>query len=235
MDPVRLQKYISDSGLMSRRASEEAILSGDIRVDGQIVSLGCKVDPDVNLITYKGKVVLPRVESYTYVLINKPRGIVTSAKDEKGRTCVTDLLPPEMGRLYPVGRLDMDSEGLLILTNDGAFTQRMTHPKHHVPKTYLVSTKEELTEELISSMNAPMKLDGYLLKPVEIRVTGPRKFEITLHEGRNRQIRRMCDQVGLRVATLTRISFGPLKLGSLKPGYWRVLSPAEIKQFKSEF
>ena len=231
-ESVRLQKYISDCGVMSRRASEDAIRNGDILVDGRRVEPGIKIVPGVNAVTLRGTPVVPRSAPYTYVLINKPRGIVTTSNDEKGRRCVLDLLPPTKTRLYPVGRLDMDSDGLLILTDDGAFTNLMTHPRHHVPKTYVVRTEEVLTQAHLHVLNGPMVIEGYRLKPVEIVVADDHTFVIRLHEGRNRQIRKMCKEADLRIKKLTRIAIGPVEIGDLKPGAYRYLTSKEIKSLE---
>ena len=226
---IRLQKYFTDCGICSRRRAEEEIAAGRVLVNGKVASLGDKILPGVDLVTYLGKQILPKSSEYTYLLLNKPRGVVSTAKDEKGRTTVTDLVASCGVRVYPVGRLDLDSDGLLILTDDGAFANHLTHPKHHVPKTYRVTFPTEPTEEQIKSLSAPMELDGYALQPVEVGRDGEKALLMTLHEGRNRQVRRMCEAVGLKVDRLTRVAIGSIKLGNLKKGAFRHLTEKEVQ------
>ena len=226
---IRLQKYFTDCGICSRRAAEEEISAGRVLVNGKIASLGDKITPGVDLVTYRGKPVLPKSNEYTYLLLNKPRGVVSTAKDEKGRTTVTDLVASCGVRVYPVGRLDLDSDGLLILTDDGAFANHLTHPKHHVPKTYRVTFPTDPTDEQVASLSSPMELDGYKLQPVEVKRDGNAALLMTLHEGRNRQVRRMCEAVGLKVDRLTRVAIGNIALGTLKKGAYRRLTEEEVK------
>lgn len=226
-EPVRLQKYFTDCGVCSRRAAEEEIAAGRVTVNGKVAALGDKILPGVDRVVYRGKPVLPKTSEHTYLLLNKPRGVVTSAKDEKGRTTVTDLVASVGVRVYPVGRLDLDSDGLLILTDDGAFANYLTHPRHHVPKTYRVTFPTRPTDEQVAILSSPMELDGYRLQPVEVEREGD-ALRMTLHEGRNRQVRKMCEAVGLKVDRLTRIAIGDITLGSLKRGAFRHLSKKEI-------
>ena len=228
-EPVRLQKYFTDCGICSRRHAEEEIAAGRVLVNGKVASLGDKITPGVDLVTYGGKVVRPNASEHTYLLLNKPRGVVTTAKDEKGRKTVTDLVASCGVRVYPVGRLDLDSDGLLILTDDGAFANYLTHPKHHVPKTYRVAFPTEPTEEQIEALSSPMELDGYKLQPVEVEREGEKTLLMTLHEGRNRQVRRMCEAVGLKVERLTRIAIGDITIGNLKKGAYRRLTQKEVQ------
>lgn len=228
-EPIRLQKFFTDSGVLSRRAAEAEILAGNILVNGVPAKLGDRVDPDSDEVTYKGRRVLPRADKpRRYVMLNKPRGYVTTAQDEKGRRNVTDLVRGVGTRLYPVGRLDMDSEGLLLLTDDGELTNRLTHPRHEIPKIYHVTVSPTPTKQQLRSLSAPMELDGYKLLPVGVRPLAEDTIEMTLYEGRNRQIRRMCDAVGLRVSQLRRVAIGTLTLGALPLGAWRDLTPPEV-------
>lgn len=229
MEELRIQKYLADCGVCSRRAAEAAIAAGLVTVNGSIAGIGQKIDPETDLVFYEGRRVLPQSAQKHYILLNKPRGIVCTAKDEKGRAPVTDLVKLEGVRLYPVGRLDMDSDGLLFLTDDGDFANRLTHPRHEIPKIYEVTFRAPLTGEQIGALSAPMELDGYPLLPVGVRPLAPDKLEMTLWEGRNRQIRRMCEQVGLKIARLSRVAVGNVRLGSLPAGKWRFLTAEEVQ------
>lgn len=204
----RLQKYMADCGLMSRRAAEEEIRKGLVTVNGVPAELGTKVTPGVDQVLYKNrKVVMPRGE-HVYIMLNKPAGYVTTANDEKGRPCVTDLVKAVGRRVYPIGRLDMASEGLLLLTDDGALTETLTHPRHSIPKIYNVKVEGEITEEQYKTLLSPMEIDGYPIRPVYTEVLkrkdGKTLLQMTLYEGRNRQIRKMCEQVGLQIRFLKR-------------------------------
>lgn len=230
---IRIQKLFSDSGILSRRAAEAEILKGNVTVNGRVAQLGDKVDPDQDEILFCGRPIRSRGEKpHRYVLINKPRGIVCTAKDEKGRTPVTSLVRIPDTRLYPVGRLDMDSDGLLLLTDDGKLTNRLTHPRHEIPKIYHVTVSPAPTKDQLAVLRSPMTIDGYRLLPVKIRVLEETVLEMQLYEGRNRQIRKMCDAVGLKVKQLTRVAIGTLLLGDLAPGQWRELTPQEINYLK---
>lgn len=229
----RLQKIISARGLTSRRKAEEWIIAGRLQVNGQRAALGDVADPDTDEILLDGKP-LPNRQEFVYIMLNKPRGYVTTLSDEKGRDNVSQLV--DCGtRVYPVGRLDMDSEGLLLLTNDGEFANRLMHPGHEVDKTYEVSVRG-YHEAAPALLRRPIELDGYRIKEPEvklIRASGDRaKLLVTIHEGRNRQVRRMCDAAGMTVLTLRRISEGSLKLGSLPLGKWRYLSQEELAGLK---
>ena len=226
----RLQKIIASRGLTSRRKAEEWIRDGKVTVNGKIAELGDGADPDRDYIQVDG-VPLPSAGEYVYIMLNKPRGFVTTLSDEKGRKNAAQLVEDCGTRVYPVGRLDMDSEGLLLFTNDGEFANMLMHPKHEVEKTYevWVSGFYAGAEELLKK---PVTLDGYTIRPPAVRlisVEGNRaKLQIVIHEGRNRQIRRMCAMVDLEVTRLRRISEGPVSLGNLKLGSWRNLSAEEI-------
>lgn len=228
-EPIRLQKFFTDCGVLSRRAAEAEILAGKVRVNGRVAVLGDRVDPEVDQVEYEGKLLRPRrTKPYLYLMLNKPRGYVSTAKDEKGRRSVIDLTRNAGSRVYPVGRLDMDSDGLLLLTDDGAFANHLTHPRHEIPKIYRVTLTREPTEEQLTVLASPMELDGYRLQPVGIRPLSSTELEMTLYEGRNRQIRRMCEAVGLKITRLQRVAIGELTLGSLPTGAWRHLTPAEV-------
>lgn len=238
MEKIRLQKFFTDNKIMSRRASERVILAGNVKINGRTAQLGDKVDPENDTVIYNGKVIKPIIEEKRYIMLNKPLGYVTTTNDEKGRKTVLSLLSDLGERVYPVGRLDMYSEGLLILTNDGELTNRLTHPKHNMSKVYSVIIKGELSPDTLHKLNSPMEIDGYKLKPVKVRVVsiknGNTNALFTLNEGRNRQIRKMCEQCGLTIMRLTRISIGKLKLGELERGKYRELTPGEIAYLKGE-
>ena len=227
----RLQKILSSRGVASRRAAEEMIKAGLVRVNGAVAHLGDSADPDQDEITVDGKM-LPSRQEYAYILLNKPRGYVTTLSDEKGRPNVTDLVDCGV-RVYPVGRLDMDSEGLLLLTNDGEFANALMHPKHEVDKTYEVWVKG-YHEKATALLGQPIELDGYRIKKPGVKLifaNGEKaKYLVTIHEGRNRQVRRMCQAAGMTVTRLRRISEGKLSLGDLPLGKWRQLTEDEVKK-----
>ena len=226
---IRLQKYFTDCGVLSRRAAEAEIAAGRVTVNGAVAQLGDRVDPDCDVVEFRGKRILPRrSKSYLYLMLHKPRGYVSTAKDEKGRKNVTDLTKTAGGRVYPVGRLDMDSEGLLLMTDDGAFANHLTHPRHEIPKIYHVTLSTPPTKEQIEALSAPMELDGYRLQPVKVRKLAENKLEMILYEGRNRQIRRMCEAVDLKVIRLCRVAIGDLTLDPLPLGKWRHLTHEEV-------
>ncbi len=229
---IRLQKFLSEAGVASRRKAEEMIRNGSVKVNGVTAQIGDSVDPKRDTVTVKGKKV--RKESnMRYVLLNKPRGYVTTTDDELGRKCVLELVRDVKERVYPVGRLDRVSEGALILTNDGAFANAMMHPSRHVPKTYKVTVRPDITAEKVDLLSTGIELDGRMTAPAEVRVVsreeGRAVLEIVLYEGRNRQIRRMCEAVELEVARLRRVSIGSVKLGMLQTGDWRDLTPVEVE------
>ena len=226
----RLQKILSARGLVSRRKAEEWIVAGRLQINGSIAVLGDCADPDLDEILLDGKP-LPSRQEYVYIMLNKPRGYVTTLSDEKGRDNVSQLLVDCGVRVYPVGRLDMDSEGLLLLTNDGDFANDLMHPRHEVNKTYEVSVRG-FREESLALLKRPIELDGYIIREPEVklvRADGDKaKLMVTIHEGRNRQIRRMCDAAGMHVLRLRRISEGNLQLGRLPLGKWRYLTKEEL-------
>lgn len=236
MEKIRIQKYFTDCGVLSRRAAEEEIKAGKVKVNGIRAEVGDKIDPEIDIVEYKGRQITARKEDkLVYIILNKPCGVVTSAKDEKGRICVTDLVKCGT-RVYPVGRLDLNSQGLILMTNDGELTNKLTHPRHKIPKIYEVDVVGKVTTEQLTALNSSMTIDGYILLPVKTEFLSKNdKFttlRMTLFEGRNRQIRKMCEQVGLKVAKLTRIAIGSITLGDLSTGKWRYLSENEIRILK---
>ena len=227
----RLQKILSARGVCSRRQAEELLAAGRVTCDGVVCAVGDRADPEVNTICVDGKP-LPTGAKPVYIMLHKPRGFVTTLKDEKGRRDVSQLI--DCGaRVYPVGRLDMDSEGLLLFTNDGEFANRMMHPKHEMNKTYHAWV-EKCTDAGLEKVKLPIELDGYRIAPPEVTVLhreGNRALlEITIHEGRNRQVRRMCEKAGMYVTRLRRVSEGSLTLGDLPKGKWRYLTEEEIAE-----
>ena len=227
---MRLQKFFSDCGVLSRRAAEAEIAAGKVKVNGVTAQIGDSIDPEVDVVEYKGKRIFPRRENTKrrYIMLNKPRGFVTTMQDEKGRQTVADLTASVGARVYTVGRLDMDSEGLLLLTDDGEFANHLTHPRHEIPKIYHVTLSAVLTKEQLATLRAPMELDGYRLQPVTVKKLAPDTIQMNLYEGRNRQIRRMCEAAGLKVLRLQRLAIGDLRLGDLPLGKWRELTPEEV-------
>ncbi len=233
---VRLQKHLAECGIASRRKSEELIEMGKVKVNGHIATLGTKVDPKRDKITVRGKTVVANTTKM-YIMLHKPRGFVTTASDEKGRKCVTDLVKDVPVRLFPVGRLDMNSEGLLLMTNDGEFSNRLTHPSYHVNKTYRVTVKGDVVDEKIIQLKEGIMLDGEKTLPCDCFIA-ERKTDRTvlifiIQEGRNRQIRRMCEAVGLEVLRLKRTEIAGVKLGMLPRGSWRPLNEKEMRRLTS--
>ncbi len=236
---IRLQKMLADCGVASRRKSEELIRAGRVRVNGRVAEIGDKVDP-VNDKVYVGKrrVTGTARPALHYIMFNKPRGVLTTMSDEKGRKCVADLIKDIPERVYPIGRLDRDSEGMLLLTNDGAFANHVMHPKKHVNKVYRVSVRPNINDEQVNKLESGVVIDGRKTAPAQVRVVsreeGRSVLEIVIREGRNRQIRKMCDSVGLEVARLKRIAIGGVKLGGLRSGMWRDLTDFEVKKLSAD-
>ena len=234
--PERLQKILSARGVASRRKAEEMIQAGLVTVNGAVAQLGDTADAQTDVILVAGKP-LPKQESHVYILLNKPRGYVTTLSDEKGRPNAAQLVADCGVRVYPVGRLDMDSEGLLLFTNDGEFANLMMHPKHQVKKVYQVEVKG-FTREGFRQLSKPIVLDGYRIAPPELMLlcedSERSVLQITIGEGRNRQVRRMCARAGMQVKRLVRIQEGSLTLGDLPVGKWRYLTELEIKELKHE-
>ncbi|MGO5080871.1 pseudouridine synthase [Oscillospiraceae bacterium LCP25S3_F9] len=235
---VRLQKYMADLGIASRRKSEQMIADGMVKVNGRGATIGDKVNPKKDKVTVKGRKIAAgaRAKRY-YIMLNKPRGYVTTMSDEMGRKCVAELVKDIPARIYPVGRLDRDSEGLLLMTNDGEFANKVTHPSKHVYKVYRVTVRPAINEEQLVEMSSGMVIDGRKTAPAEVRVVqreeGRCVLEIILREGRNRQIRKMCEQLGLEVPRLKRIAVGQVKLGGLKSGAWRELTKDEVHRLQA--
>ena len=230
----RLQKILSARGVASRRRAEEMISAGRVQVNGAVAALGDTADPEVDEILVDGSP-LPASQDYVYILLNKPRGFVTTLSDEKGRPNAAQLVADCGLRVYPVGRLDMDSEGLLLFTNDGEFANTLMHPKHQVEKTYEVWVTG-YSAGGFRRLKEPMELDGYQLRTPKLKLLKAEgsyaHLEITIHEGRNRQVRRMCEIAGMHVTRLRRIREGNLQLGDLPKGKWRYLTPEEISKMK---
>ena len=232
----RLQKILASAGLCSRRTAETYIEEGRVTVNGAVAKLGDSADPEVDLVALDGKAVLPTEKPFCYVMLHKPVGYVSTMSDERGRRTVRDLTLDVGERIYPVGRLDLNSSGLLLMTNDGALAHRLMHPRYEVEKTYLVGTRGDVAAAL-PVLRAPMELDGVALHPakVELVKTTPEGavLRFVIHEGRNRQVRRMCEKAGLDVSWLRRIAEGKLTLGDLEKGTWRYLTEAEVAYLKS--
>ncbi len=231
----RLQKIISARGLASRRKAEELISAGKVTCNGRVCRLGESADPEADMILVEGKP-LPAANSCVYLMLHKPRGFVTTLSDEKGRKNAAQLVSNCGQRVYPVGRLDMDSEGLLLFTNDGEFANMLMHPKHEVEKTYRVLVSD-YTEEKLHLLKQPVTLDGYTIrkpdvKHIHVRTDGKAELEIVIHEGRNRQVRRMCAMAGMQVWRLKRIGEGSVSLGNLPLGKWRYLTDDEVALLK---
>lgn len=231
----RLQKYLSECGIASRRKAEELIARGDVKVNGVVAHLGDKIDTKKDIVSVNGRKVEAAAKN-TYIMLHKPRGFVTTMSDEMGRKCVAELVLDVGVRVYPIGRLDKDSEGLLLLTNDGELANALTHPSGHVSKTYRVTIRPGITEEQINKLSAGIMLDGKKTLPAQIKVLAEERertvLEIVLREGRNRQIRRMLEEVGIETARLKRTAIGPVRLGMLKCGSWRSLEKEEIAALK---
>ena len=231
MAEIRLQKFLSECSVASRRKSEELIRDGKVWVNGKKASIGDKVDPKRDDVTVNGKKVTVVKQKY-YIMLNKPRGYVTTMSDELGRKCVAELVADVGATVYPVGRLDRDSEGMLLLTNDGEFANSVMHPRKHIPKTYRVTVRSAITKEQTEKLEDGVLIDGRETLPAEVVVLEKSEnrsvLQIKIFEGRNRQIRKMCEEVELEVIRLKRTSIGSLKLGMLQPGKWRELSADEV-------
>ena len=235
---MRLQKFIAECGIASRRSAEKIIESGRVYVNGELVDyMGCVIDPDRDIVEIDGKVISQESKKY-YIALNKPKNYVTTVSDDLGRPTVMQLVSDIRARIYPVGRLDFDTTGLLIMTNDGEVANILTHPKHIVDKTYIARVDKPLDESQLERLRSGIDLDGSLTAPAKAEnIKRPQKgFEVknTIHEGKNRQVRRMLDAVGANVMSLKRISVGSLTLGNLPEGKWRKLSDAEINKLRGK-
>ncbi len=238
MEKVRIQKIIADSGLCSRRKAEELIEKGKVKVNGHPCKLGDKALPGKDMITVGGELItVDKRRKLYYIMLHKPRGYVTTTSDELGRKCVTELLENIPERVYPIGRLDKDSEGLLLFTNDGGFANDMMHPSRHISKTYRVTVRPDITEQQLVQLASGVEIDGRKTAECNVVVldkqVGRVVLQMTIFEGRNRQIRKMCEAVGLEVARLKRTAVGPVKLGMLKPGTYRELKPDELRALRN--
>ena len=236
-ETIRLQKFLADSGVASRRKSEELIADGKVRVNGRVAQIGDKVDPRRDDVSVSGRKIA-RENNYVYLALNKPRGYVTTMSDEMDRRCVAELVADVGRRVYPVGRLDRDSEGLLLFTNDGEFANAMTHPSRHISKTYRVSVRPKITEEQLTVLTSSLMIDGRKTLPADVRIVSSEEdksvLEIVLYEGRNRQIRRLCEEAGLETVRLKRTAIGQLKLSGLKLGEYRHLTHDEVSLLKRQ-
>ena len=222
----RLQKLLSAAGMCSRRRAEEYILAGRVTVNGQKARLGDKADTARDRVAVDG-VPLSAPAGHTYIMLNKPRGYVTTLSDEKGRKTVVQLVADCRARVWPVGRLDMDSEGLLLLTDDGDLTHWLTHPSHEVEKEYQVWVRGDV-DRALPILSAPVHDSGDILTADRVERTGPNTLTVVIHQGKNRQVRRMCAAAGLKVERLQRVREGEVRLGGLRPGKWRELTVSEL-------
>lgn len=236
MDEIRLQKYLAECGVASRRKCEEFIEEGRVKVNGKIVELGHKVNPKTDKVEFDGKIIKQEKKEFTYILLNKPIGVVTTAEDQFDRETVLDLVKVKT-RVVPVGRLDMYTSGALILTDDGDFIYKVTHPKHEINKTYTVTLVGKVSNEDIEKLRQGVEIDGgYITKPAKARIMkideqkNISRVEITIHEGKNRQVRKMCEAIGKKVIALHRAKIGNLGVKDLKLGTWRYMTKKEVEQ-----
>lgn len=236
MEKIRLQKLIAESGLCSRRKAEELIEKKKVKVNGHVASIGDGATYNDVIIVDGERIYITKKREKLYIMLNKPRGYVTTMSDELGRKCVTELLGDVGTRVYPIGRLDRNSEGLLLFTNDGKFANDIMHPSKHISKTYRVTVRPGVTEEQLVRLTNGVEIDGRKTLPANVSVlteeNGRVVLQIIIREGRNRQIRKMCEAVGLEVARLRRTAIGPLKLGMLKPGTYRELTSEELRNLR---
>lgn len=235
-EKIRLQKFLAQCAIASRRGAEEMILQGKVKVNGRPAQLGDKVDPTHDKVVVAGRR-LVNTEKKMYIMLHKPRGFVTTMSDEQDRRCVADLVADAGVRLHPVGRLDRNSEGLLFMTNDGEFTNILTHPSHHVSKVYRVTVKEKVAEEQLDKLRSGIVIDGQKTLPCDADVIQKEAdrtvMRIVLYEGRNREIRKMCESLGLTVIRLKRTEIAGIKLGMLPQGRWRELNEKEVRKLMS--
>ncbi|MBQ8568838.1 MAG: rRNA pseudouridine synthase [Oscillospiraceae bacterium] len=237
MEKIRIQKILSDAGVCSRRKAEEFINQGRVKLNGHPVKLGDKAGGKDIITLDDERIDIPRRKNKLYIMLNKPRGYVTTMSDELDRKCVTDLLSGVEERVYPIGRLDRNSEGMLLFTNDGNFANDIMHPSRHISKTYRVTVRPSITEAQIVQLSSGVVIDGRKTLPATVEVLEHQENRVVMlmviREGRNRQIRKMCEAVGLEVARLRRIAIGPVKLGMLKPGAWRELTAEELRAIRN--
>ncbi len=233
---MRLQKYLANAGVASRRSAEKMIGEGRVAVNGDIVrEMGVQIDENYDVVEVDGEIIKNTEKKY-YIMLNKPAGFVTTVSDDKGRPTVMELVSDISARIYPVGRLDYDTEGLLILTNDGDLTYKITHPKHDIAKTYVAEVTGNVTMDTILQLRRGVVIDGQKTSPAEVEVVGATQYgtkvEITIHEGRNRQVRKMFEALGCIVKKLKRTKEAGLTLGHLPLGKWRKLSESEVNMLK---
>ena len=233
MEEIRLQKYLAEAGVASRRKCEEFIQKGRVKINGNVATLGEKVNPEIDKVEFDNKEI-GKIEEHVYILLNKPIGYVTTAKEQFGRDSVLDLVKVKQ-RIVPVGRLDMYTSGALLLSNDGNFIYKVTHPKHEVDKTYTVTLKGIVTNEDVQKLKNGVEIEGYVTKPAQVKIlkTDEEKnisrLAITIHEGKNRQVRKMCEAIGKKVQALHRTKIGNIEVKELKLGTWRYLKPEEVE------
>ncbi len=234
-EKIVLQKYMASCGVDSRRKCQMLIAQGKVKINGKIASLGAKVFPETDIVTVNNKKIELTKTSKFYIMLYKPRGFITTLHDERGRKCVAQLINDIPARLFPVGRLDKDSEGLLLMTNDGDFANRVIHPSRNIWKTYRVTVKPTITEKQLNDLCSITTVDDKPIEPARIEVLtkepGRAVLKISIKEGINRQIRKMCEKSDIKISRLKRIAIGNLKLGMLTPGKWKSLKEEEINQF----
>lgn len=236
MEEIRLQKFLANSGICSRRKAEEHILNGDVQVNGNTVTeLGIKIIPNKDEVTFKGKKVEQNLQNKVYILLNKPIGYVTTTKDQFGRDTVLDLVKVKE-KVLPVGRLDMYTSGAIILSNDGEFIYKITHPKYEIEKTYNVTLRGKVTEEEVEALRNGIKIEDYISGKAKVKILkideekNLSRLEITIHEGKNREVRKMCAGIDKKVLALHRSKIGNINVKDLKIGAWRYLKKHEIEQ-----
>ena len=236
MEEIRLQKYLAEAGIASRRKCEEYILQGRVKVNNNIAKLGIKINPETDIVLFDDKKIENK-EELVYILLNKPIGYVTTSKDQFSRDSVLDLVKVKQ-RIVPVGRLDMYTSGALLLSNDGDFVYRITHPKHEIDKTYTVTVKGIVTDEEVQMLRDGVQIEDYITKPAKVKILKTdiekniSRLEIIIHEGKNRQVRKMCEAVGRKVQALHRSKIGNIGVKDLKLGTWRYLTSKEIQYLK---
>lgn len=236
MEEIRLQKYLAEAGIASRRKCEEFIIQGRVKINNDVATLGMKVNPETDIILFDDKKI-DKKEELVYILLNKPLGYVTTSKDQFSRDSVLDLVKVKQ-RIVPVGRLDMYTSGALLLSNDGEFVYKITHPKHEIDKTYTVTVKGIVTDEEVEMLRAGVQIEDYITKPAKVKILKTdiekdiSRLEIIIHEGKNRQVRKMCEAVGRKVQALHRSKIGDIGVKDLKLGTWRYLSQKEIDYLK---
>lgn len=238
MEKIKLQKYFTDCGILSRRSAEKEIADGRVTVNGTTALLGMRIDPESDIVEYNGRRVRLVTDERICIMLNKPVGFVTTLSDEKGRRTVTELTKDLSVRVYPIGRLDMNSEGLLLLTNDGELANRLTHPKHDIPKIYHVTVRGRVSPEALAMLRSPLVIDGYRIRPVKTDILSyddrndTTCLRMELYEGRNRQIRKMCSASELKIIKLMRTAYGKLTVDRLPTGMWRYLSETELEYLR---